>query len=514
MLFNSPIFIYFFLPVVVFIGLMLKKSGEDNSAFLVFISAASIVFYGYSEFEWVFIIVLSIVVNYTAGDFIIRSNNPGSKSGGGVAKPVLIAGITFNLLLLFYFKYVDFLLLQIDQLFGGNLPSLGVVLPIGISFYTFQQIAFLADAYRGEVRDLTFKRYVFFVTFFPQLIAGPIVHHREILPQLAGRPRTDLLANLTVGLCTFLIGLTKKVLFADSFARIATPIFQTADAGGTLSSAEAWTGAIAYALQIYFDFSGYSDMAIGIALMFGIYLPINFASPYKSVGIIEFWRRWHITLSRFLRDYLYIPLGGNQRGPARRYVNLMLTMVLGGLWHGAGWGFVIWGLLHGLFLAFEHALRAVLGTTHRPRPARWQLGLGWALTFGLVVLAWVPFRATTLEGVQTLWAGMAGFSAAASGDAALLQSDYFAWIAVGLLGVLLLPNSQEIVRRLFGYELGTGQAARTGNEGIISPAPPELMGASLQRRALQVSLAASLGFGAAFGIAFNNQISEFIYFQF
>jgi len=319
MLFNSPIFIYLFLPFVVLAGNALRTRFENKSYFIVFLSIASIFFYGYTEYKWTFIILFSIMFNYMLARHFIDSAN------SALRKPMMIFGVAVNLALLGYFKYTDFLLANVNELFGTSLPFLGIVLPIGISFYTFQQIAFLVDAYRAKVTHFTFRRYLFFITFFPQLIAGPIVHHAEILPQLARRWRSDLTSDIALGLFIFLIGLTKKALLADSFAGIATPIFDSADGGAVLTTQEAWVGALAYALQIYFDFSGYSDMAIGIARMFGLRLPINFNSPYKSVGIIDFWRRWHITLSRFLRDYLYIPLGGNRGSSFATYRGAALS---------------------------------------------------------------------------------------------------------------------------------------------------------------------------------------------
>ncbi len=521
MLFNSPIFIYLFLPFVVLVGNALRTRFEDKSYVIVFLSIASLFFYGYTEFKWTFIILFSILFNYAlARNFL---DIPGS----ALRKPMMIFGVGVNLALLGYFKYTDFLIANVNELLGTSLPILGIVLPIGISFYTFQQIAFLVDAYRGQVTDFTFKRYLFFITFFPQLIAGPIVHHAEILPQLAKRWRIDLTSDLALGLFIFLIGLTKKALLADSFAGIATPIFDSADGGAVLTVQEAWVGALAYTFQIYFDFSGYSDMAIGIARMFGLRLPINFASPYKSVGIIEFWRRWHITLSRFLRDYLYIPLGGNRSGRVRRYLNLLITMLLGGIWHGAGWGFVIWGFLHGAFLMIEHGLRSVFVRTPIPLPRPLLHGLGWGLTFLAVILAWVPFRAVTLDGAIGMWGAMAGLSVGS--EILTLEDEFFAWIAAGLVLVTLLPNSQEIVERLFGYRIGLSMPARrpaaaeaSSPEGQDLPAGSvvtsggtiELAAPGTLRLALQVGLAACLGFAAIAGIALNNEITEFIYFQF
>jgi len=526
MLFNSPIFIYLFLPFVVLAGNALRTRFENKSYFIVFLSIASIFFYGYTEYKWTFIILFSIMFNYMLARHFIDSAN------SALRKPMMIFGVAVNLALLGYFKYTDFLLANVNELFGTSLPFLGIVLPIGISFYTFQQIAFLVDAYRAKVTHFTFRRYLFFITFFPQLIAGPIVHHAEILPQLARRWRSDLTSDIALGLFIFLIGLTKKALLADSFAGIATPIFDSADGGAVLTTQEAWVGALAYALQIYFDFSGYSDMAIGIARMFGLRLPINFNSPYKSVGIIDFWRRWHITLSRFLRDYLYIPLGGNRSGRVRRYLNLLITMLLGGIWHGAGWGFVIWGFLHGAFLMIQHGLRSAFGRSETRLPRPFLRGLGWALTLLAVILAWVPFRAVSLDGLTGMWGAMAGLSAGA--EILTLEDDFFAWIAAGLMIVTLLPNSQEIVERLFGYRIGTSMPARApvpaSQAYSAAPKPrqattsdgandrpeslPNLVRPAKSRLALQIGLAACLGFGAVAGIALNNQITEFIYFQF
>ena len=259
-------------------------------------------------------------------------------------------GIGLNLGLLAWFKYANFLAASINNLAGTSLSFGDIVLPLAISFFTFQQIAFLVDAYRGLADEPNIGRYGLFVTFFPQLIAGPIVHHAEILPQYAQRDSIRLKAdNLSIGLTIFAVGLFKKVVFADSMGAYADTVFQAAALGDTVSFVSAWAAAAAFSLEIYFDFSGYTDMAIGIARMFGVRLPLNFDSPYKSTSIIDFWRRWHITLSRFLRDYLYYPLGGNRNGTGRRYGNLMVVMLLGGLWHGAAWTFVFWGALHGLF---------------------------------------------------------------------------------------------------------------------------------------------------------------------
>jgi D-alanyl-lipoteichoic acid acyltransferase DltB (MBOAT superfamily) len=322
-----------------------------------------------------------MVFNYAAG----RSLNKACKNKrkGFSKKSILIFGIVFNLSLLGYFKYTDFLIENFNLAFNSNAELLNLALPLAISFFTFQQIAYLVDSYRQETKEYDFLNYALFVTFFPQLIAGPIVHHKEMMPQFAKtRNKVKNYRNIATGLFVFSIGLFKKVVIADTFAVWATQGF---DVATTLNLFEAWATSLSYTLQLYFDFSGYTDMAIGLALLFNIRLPVNFNSPYKATNIQDFWRRWHITLSRFLRDYVYIPLGGNKKGSFRTYNNLMATFVIGGLWHGAGWTFVFWGLLHGLALTVQK-LWSKLGL----KLWTW---LAWLITFNFVNIAWVFFRA-------------------------------------------------------------------------------------------------------------------------
>jgi D-alanyl-lipoteichoic acid acyltransferase DltB (MBOAT superfamily) len=298
-------------------------------------------------------------------------------------KSILVIGITANLGLLGYFKYSDFLIENINSTLSADVPLLDLALPLAISFFTFQQIAYLVDSYRRETTEYDFLNYAVFVSFFPQLIAGPIVHHKEMMPQFANiRTKVINYKNISLGLFIFSIGLFKKVVIADSFSVWANAGFDTAS---TLNLFEAWATSLSYTFQLYFDFSGYTDMAIGTALLFNIKLPINFHSPYKSTNIQDFWRRWHITLSRFLRDYVYIPLGGNRNGNFHTYNNLMATFILGGIWHGAGWTFVFWGFLHGMALVIFRLWN--------------QLGLklwtwlAWAITFNFINITWVFFRA-------------------------------------------------------------------------------------------------------------------------
>ncbi len=339
MLFNSYGFIFLFLPVVLLGFYQLGRISHFYAA--LWLALASLFFYGYWNPAYVGLLLGSIVCNYSFGRWIAQA---------GIApvpvrqKQLLIIAITANLALLGYYKYANFFINNLNPVLGTSWNLGNILLPLGISFFTFTQIAFLVDTYQGKVKEYSFTHYALFVTSFPHLIAGPILHHKEMMPQFA-KPGSYQInwANIAVGLTIFICGLAKKVLIADHLNEFATPIFNAVGAGGHPMLFEAWVGALAYTLQLYFDFSGYSDMAIGLSLMFNVRLPMNFNSPYKATTIIEFWRRWHMTLSRFLRDYLYIPLGGNRKGKIYRYRNLIITMLLGGLWHGAGWTFLIWG---------------------------------------------------------------------------------------------------------------------------------------------------------------------------
>ncbi len=395
MLFNSYIFIFLFLPIVL-LGFLLLRHKKPIYP-IAWIVTASLFYYGWWNPKFLLLLIGSVTVNLIFGKIIIHGNLSRSLS-----KFVLTIGILFNLCMLAYFKYAGFLVTNINELFKAGLPSLNILLPIGISFITFQKIAFLVDAYRGNVRNFTILNYIFFVTFFPQLIAGPIVHHAEIMPQLANAPKRDFNADFAVGISIFIVGLFKKVVVADTLAVYADAGYGMVKSGLPLDAASAWITVLCYAFQLYYDFSGYSDMAIGLGRMFGIRLPLNFNSPYKADSIIDFWRRWHMTLSRFLRDYLYFPLGGNQKGPVRRYTNLMIVMLLGGLWHGANWTFAIWGGIHGLLLMINHAWRKLPFTRYafyRAMPIR---SMSIVVTFICVALAWIPFRAENIGQAHTM----------------------------------------------------------------------------------------------------------------
>ncbi|CCQ75485.1 MBOAT family protein [Magnetospira sp. QH-2] len=396
MLFHSYAFMFAFLPVVLIGYRWIGRYGK--TAAIGWLTLSSLVFYGWWNPVYLWLILASIAGNYLFGRRLQR----------GPSRLVLTLGITFNLGLLGYFKYVVFLNQIGSSLLGWPSVFEDVVLPLGISFFTFQQVAYLIDCHRRLVVPHDFLQYALFVSFFPQLIAGPIVHQAQILPQVVDHENDLLAEDLAVGLSIFIVGLFKKVVLAETMADYASPMFDAAATGYQVTFLEAWFGSLAYTLQIYFDFSGYSDMAIGLARLFGIHLPINFASPYKATSIIDFWRRWHITLSTFLRDYLYYPLGGNRKGPLRRYVNLGIVMLLGGLWHGAGWTFVFWGALHGFYLMVNHGWQALCGHWGmRPVGPRWIWRiLSWSLTFLAVMIAWVFFRAENFDAAINILAGL------------------------------------------------------------------------------------------------------------
>ncbi|HJM39102.1 MAG TPA: MBOAT family O-acyltransferase [Planctomycetota bacterium] len=460
MLFNSPAFIFLFLPIVLLGFFSLGKRGFQKSAvtWLVF---SSLFFYGWWNPAYLWLLIFSILFNFFLGIALERRRK----------KAILVAGVAVNLGLLGYFKYADFFILNANAMFDLDVGGQKILLPLAISFFTFQQIAYIVDVYRGEVKERNFLHYALFVTFFPQLISGPIVHHAEMLPQFARKESYKFrLSNLNFGLTTFAAGLFKKVVLADGISEYSTPVFEAADAGQLVTFFDGWGGLIAYSMQIYFDFSGYADMAIGIGAMFGIALPLNFNSPYRSRNIIQFWRCWHMTLSRFLKDYLYIPLGGNRKGS--RYLNLFITMLLGGLWHGAAWNFVIWGALHGAYLMLNHfwkhfSLKSKPKTL--PKPSMLRAIFSTALTFLAVSFAWAFFRAETFAGALSLTKAILGqnglmlpavsqgflpeffqnsFSFFEGGGVLSFPSGWgFAWLLV-LGGVIFfLPNTQEFITR-------------------------------------------------------------------
>jgi D-alanyl-lipoteichoic acid acyltransferase DltB (MBOAT superfamily) len=517
MLFNSYTFLLLFLPVTAIVFFRLGAYSHRLAA--AWLGAASLFFYGYWNPAYVGLLLGSIFFNYGIGFALAREHDAGRERR---KKLILTLGIAADLALLGYYKYANFFLDTANKLLDTGWAFQDILLPLGISFFTFTQIAFLVDAWSGKAREYNFIHYLLFVTYFPHLIAGPVLHHKEMMPQFA-RPQTYRFSwdNMTIGLMIFTIGLFKKAVLADGVSPYANMAFQSADAGEELDFLAAWGGALAYTAQIYFDFSGYSDMAIGLSRMFGIVLPLNFNSPYKATNIIDFWRRWHMTLSRFLRDYLYIPLGGNRKGTVRRQINLMLTMLLGGLWHGASWNFVLWGGLHGLYLALSHAWRSL-----RERHfANISAGIGgklaaWLLTFVAVVVAWVFFRATTLKGALNMLCGMAGMQGVSLpaaiqpklGGAADLLQDLgvqfalgggsrflltWSWVVCLLVIALFLPNAQELMRRHRpGLDFDPG-AVTSRLEWRATPA-----------------WGLALAILAAAGVLSLSQATQFLYYQF
>lgn len=400
MLFNSHFFIFLFLPLVLFGYYGLRQISVSDRLPLMWLLLASLFFYGWWEARYLLLLALSICVNFQLGKQIAVSSG---------RRGWLVAGIVFNLGLLAYFKYAWFILDNLGVLTGIDWSIDEIILPLAISFFTFQQITWLVDLSRNKAVVPRFYNYALFVSFFPQLIAGPIVHHAEMMPQFENSAHQKrLLDNLNIGLTLFTLGLFKKIVLADQFALYATPVFDAANSGEVLSFFEAWLGTLAYTLQLYFDFSGYSDMAVGLARMLGIVLPLNFFSPYKAVNIREFWQRWHMTLSRFLRDYLYIPLGGNRGSSGRVAVNIMLTMLIGGLWHGAAWTFVAWGGLHGIYLLLHRFYSALRG--EQMKTGVLSRVVATTLTFLAVAIAWVLFRAESFSAAMSIYRGMAGMN--------------------------------------------------------------------------------------------------------
>jgi alginate O-acetyltransferase complex protein AlgI len=509
MLFNSYELIFGFLPVALMVFFLLARMNRKLAA--AWLALASLFFYGYWSPKYVPLLLASVSFNYFCGRAIAKH------AGTGSGRTMLSAAIAVDLVLLGFYKYADFFLTSVNGIAHTHLQLLRIALPIGISFFTFTQIAFLVDCYKRIAREYSFIHYLLFASYFPHLIAGPILHHSEIMPQFASAdPYRPSARSFAIGLTVFAIGLAKKVLIADNFADYATPVFTAAHGGLPIRLVAAWAGSISYTFQLYFDFSGYSDMAIGLSKLFGVDLPINFFSPYKSTNMIEFWRRWHMTLSRFLRDYLYFPLGGNRKGQLRRCVNLMITMLLGGLWHGANWTFVVWGGLHGVYLLINHGWQSVCPRSNSPM----LLGKFFAgvLTFLAVVVGWVFFRAEDFRTATDILLGMAGFNGITvqnqsagfwaalthlipqltmtSGDtleniATPGRLEMEALLLIGALLVWTMPNTRQIAERL---------------ETVLSSSDAPLF----YRRAVP----AFAGVLLALALLQMQKVSEFLYFQF
>ncbi|MGE6414544.1 MBOAT family O-acyltransferase [Planococcus kocurii] len=480
MIFNSFEFIFLFLPIVWILYYVL---GRIHIPFAkTWLLVASLFFYGYWNPAYLPLILISMLLNYAIGAFLGRDR------GGVYRRGILTAGILFNVLLLGYYKYYDFFVENINVVFGEDLVLKNILLPLAISFYTFQQIAYLVDSYRLETKEYNFLNYGLFVSFFPQLIAGPIVHHRQVMSQFSSKDSYRIVyENISKGLLIFAIGLFKKVAIADQFAEWANQGYGNV---GSLTFVDSWFTTLSYTLQLYFDFSGYSDMAIGLALLFNIRLPLNFNSPYKALDIQDFWRRWHITLSHFLTTYIYIPLGGNRKGPARTYLHILIIFFISGIWHGAGWTFLIWGALHGF--------ASVICRWWKRAGYRMNNVSAWIVTFLFVHLAWVFFRALTLADALTVLKAMFGFNGfyLPSGLASLVPSIDESWL-------LKLPFSASSIEVVLTLAIGLALAFFAKNS-------VEIMEQKQRNTRMAVFIAVLL----FYSVMQLQQVSEFLYFNF
>jgi alginate O-acetyltransferase complex protein AlgI len=529
MLFNSHEFLFLFLPATLLGFYLLGRTSRQ--AAILWLILTSLVFYGWWRPLNILIIAPSIAINYLLASFLFRLSQKGDSPS--LSRAVLLIGILFNVVFLGFFKYADFVYGTVNDVFGANLILLHVILPLGISFITFQKIAFLIDVQAGRVKAFTFREYCTFVLFFPQLIAGPIVHYREMMPQFAAATCRFDKENFAVGLTLLFFGLFKKGVLADNIAPLITPIYQHSAAGGQTSFLLAWMAAVGFTLQIYFDFSGYTDMALGLGRFFGIKLPPNFNSPLKASSIIDFWLRWHITLTRFLTAYIYNPLVlsltrrraakgqpgfGGRNPPVGAFVSLLIgplimTMFISGLWHGAGYGFIIWGLIHGVYLVVNHGWRVYAAHRWRDRAAyaRVMKPAGWALSFVSVTTAMIFFRAATVRSAVDLVKGVFGLNGAAlPHGAAAITATYGTdiklaamWVAILLFIALVCPNTLEI---LAPYEPALG----------VKPAStaPALGGFRIPAWGPSLPWAVAISALAAVAIFYTGGPSEFLYWQF
>ena len=523
MLFNSYEFIFIFLPIVVTVFFVLGRASRVWA--LRWVIAVSLFFYGWWRPWNVLIIAPSVLINFMLARLLQRLGKQGNR---GASQVVLLVGIAFNVAFLGYFKYSNFLVGAINDAFGTQMVLAGVILPLGISFITFQKIAFLIDVQAGRVESFTLQDYCLFVLFFPQLIAGPIVHYREMMPQFHGVSCRFDKDNVSVGLTLFAFGLFKKVFIADSIAPVVAPIYQQATSGAHIGLMSGWIAAIGFTLQIYFDFSGYTDMALGIARLFGVKLPPNFNSPLRASSIIDFWQRWHMTLTRFLTAYLYNPLalwltrrrvarghtgfGGRNKGPGAFIELLMfpilLTMLVSGIWHGAGYTFIVWGVLHGVFLTINHAWRQMGPKLWRDKVTyeRFMHPAGWVITFTCVVASMVIFRSANLKTATGVLQGMLGlhgigFSGLRGGIDVRL-SRVAIWIAVPAFIALVCPNTLQI---LSPYEPALGWKPSPQDRAVVKP---HVLWSPSLAWAIAVSIVVAIGI-----LNLGGQ-SEFLYWQF
>lgn len=504
MLFNSYEFIFVFLPIAV--AAHFVSARWSPQAAIVTTTISSLVFYTWWNPPFVLLPILSIAFNFALAR-VMLAKEPSDR------RPLMLCGVAANLLVLAHFKYSDFILSIVEQR-SAAVPDV----PLALSFTTFVQIAFLVELSRRPDK-VVLPNYSLFVAFFPHLIAGPIVRWTELGPQLEDSSRYRInWDNIALGLTIFLLGLAKKILLADPLAPHVAQVFDAAAAGQPIGAAAAWGASIAYSLQLYFDFSGYSDMAVGLGLLFNLRLPINFAAPLRATSIIDLWRRWHISLSRFLRDFIYLPLGGGRKGGVRRSANLFVTMVIGGLWHGANWTFIAWGAFHGLLLAINHGWRFLFGPA---RPGTLSRGTGWLLTFLAFAVGMTMFRAANIETAAALLQAMAGFGPGAS-DAGFNPAPDFWFLRNGYV-------SEAFVRTWFGAQWSVSSTVMTAVGLAVVLLLPDTMEVtdyrenephSEWRRSIRwrwrPNLAWGIGASLLFAILFArlNQFTEFLYYQF
>jgi alginate O-acetyltransferase complex protein AlgI len=547
MLFNSIEFLFFFLPLAL-IGFY--SLGAMSRAWAIrWLILVSLVFYAWWRPVNVLIIAPSIVINFILAKILLQLRVTDDHSSRRTSKVILVAGLTFNVIWLGIFKYTDFALSSINDVFSTNIILVHIILPLGISFITFQKIAFLVDVQAGRVRSFTFREYCTFVLFFPQLVAGPIVHYREMMPQFQTAPCRFDTENVAVGVTLLMFGLFKKAVLADKIAPLITPIYEHAAGGSQTSFVLAWMAAIGFTLQIYFDFSGYTDMALGLARFFGIRLPPNFNSPLRASCIIDFWLRWHMTLTRFLTAYIYNPLalsitrrrlakgrpGFVTRNPtagafvSSLMVPTVITMFVSGLWHGAGYGFIVWGLLHGLYITINHAWRVVSAKLWPDRLSydRIMKPVGFVLTFVLVSATMVFFRAPSMNSAIDLVHGMMGLNGVALPQGILAHLGPLAkvfhqigvvaaaswsdrdfiktmiWICLLMVIALACPNTLQLLAR---YEPALGVNAQSykawrGGLALIVWGP-------------SLPWAIAISAVAAIAVSFIGGPSEFLYWNF
>lgn len=508
MLFNSFEFLLAFLPGTLIVFALLARFSQKASK--IWLVVASLIFYGWWNPLCLPLLGISVIGNYLLGAFLFRA------APGRAKRAWLAVGVALNLAALGYFKYANFFVDTVNAVTGTDFFLAKIALPLAISFFTFTEIVFLLEVSKSSTHYYTFLDYVFFVTFFPHLIAGPIVRHWEVMPQLEDQRLGLRAGDLAVGAFIFVIGLSKKVLLADSAADYATPFFDAAAQGAAFTSIDAWLGALAYALQLYFDFSGYSDMAIGLARMFGIRFPVNFNSPYKATSIADFWKRWHITLTRFFREYVYFPLGGNRQGPWRQVFNVVITMLLSGLWHGANWTFVVWGGFHGVCLAINHFWQK-LGWQARSTMGRTlQSAGGWALTMICVLVGWVCFRASSLGLAAGILRNMFALGHFTISEA-LPGSHLLAKIPFLHLGTSVIAH--HTLTEVAVLVLTTAIALLAPNtQQLLARYEPTME--EFSARPMRFQLCMDRKTSAAVGVAFGfclvclNKVSEFLYYKF